>query len=107
MRAVLIGVGATAVLDLWVQFAKRVLGLPGSNWGRVGRWLGYFPRGRRGNLSRQPGPALCSAAPFTRMRQRMVPLAQGIIVEVAFGSGLNLPYYDPAEVTRLIGGRPR
>lgn len=46
MRAVLIGIGATAVLDLWVQFAKRVLGLPGSNWGRVGRWFGYFPRGR-------------------------------------------------------------
>jgi len=46
IRAVLIGIGATAVLDLWVQFTKRVLGLPGSNWGRVGRWFGHFPRGR-------------------------------------------------------------
>lgn len=46
IRAELIGISATAVLDLWVQFAKRVLGLPGSNWGRVGRWFGHFPRGR-------------------------------------------------------------
>ena len=45
-----------------------------------------------------------SADTFTRMRKRMVPLAQG--VEVGFGSGLNLPYYDPAKVTRLIGVDP-
>jgi len=40
------------------------------------------------------------------MRQRMMPLAQGVVVEVGFGSGLNLPYYDPAKVTRLIGVDP-
>src|SRR5882724_647310 len=48
----------------------------------------------------------CSADAFTRMRQRMMPLAQGVVVEVGFGSGLNLPYYDPAKVTRLIGVDP-
>ena len=48
----------------------------------------------------------CSANAFTRMRQRMVPLAQGVVVKVGFGSGLNLPYYDPAKVMRLIGVEP-
>jgi hypothetical protein len=42
----LIGIGATAVLDLWALFAKRVFGVPASNWALVGRWIGYFPRGR-------------------------------------------------------------
>jgi hypothetical protein len=46
IRAVLIGAGATAVLDLWTQFSARVLGVPAPNWGLVGRWIGYFPRGR-------------------------------------------------------------
>jgi len=48
----------------------------------------------------------CSADAFTRMRRRMVPLAQGVVVEVGFGSGLNLPYYDPDKVTRLVGVDP-
>jgi ubiquinone/menaquinone biosynthesis C-methylase UbiE len=36
----------------------------------------------------------------------MVPLARGVVVEIGFGSGLNLPYYDPARVERLIGVEP-
>jgi ubiquinone/menaquinone biosynthesis C-methylase UbiE len=48
----------------------------------------------------------CSAHAFSRMRQRMVPLAKGVVVEVGFGSGLNLPYYDAQKVKRLIGVDP-
>jgi len=48
----------------------------------------------------------CSSQAFTRMRQRMVPHAEGVVVEVGFGSGLNLPYYDAGKVQRLIGIEP-
>ena len=40
------------------------------------------------------------------MRERMIPLAEGIVVEVGFGSGLNLDYYDAGKVQRLIGIDP-
>jgi ubiquinone/menaquinone biosynthesis C-methylase UbiE len=40
------------------------------------------------------------------MRQRMVPHAEGVVVEVGFGSGLNLPYYDGAKVRHLVGVDP-
>jgi hypothetical protein len=46
LLAVLIGVGATAVLDLWTAFSARISGVPGPNWAMVGRWLGHFPSGR-------------------------------------------------------------
>lgn len=40
--------------------------------------------------------------PFKRMRQQIMQL----IVEVGFGSGLNLPYHDTFKVTRFIGNDP-
>lgn len=46
LRAVLIGAGATAVLDLWSLLLKRFFDVPTSSWGMVGRWVGHFPRGR-------------------------------------------------------------
>ncbi len=48
----------------------------------------------------------CSVEEFATMRKRIVPRARGIVVEVGFGSGLNLPYYDPKRVDLLIGIEP-
>jgi len=43
--AVLIGAGATAVMDTWTLVRKQLLGIP-FGYGLVGRWLAYLPRGR-------------------------------------------------------------
>lgn len=42
----LIGVGATAVMDLWAIARKHLLGTAPPNYGLVGRWLGHMPHGR-------------------------------------------------------------
>lgn len=46
VRAVLIGAGATALLDLWAAARHRLLGKPPMDYGLVGRWLAYMTRGR-------------------------------------------------------------
>lgn len=46
LRAVLIGVGATVVLDAWNGFLKRFFGVPSLNLSLLGRWFGHFPKGR-------------------------------------------------------------
>ena len=48
----------------------------------------------------------CSANAFALMRERIIPRANGVVVEIGFGSGLNLPHYDPGKVDRLIGIEP-
>lgn len=45
-QAVLIGTGATAVMDAWGIARTRLLGMPAANYGLVGRWIAYMPRGR-------------------------------------------------------------
>ena len=45
-RALIIGIGATAVLDLWSLLLQRLFGMPISDWSMVGRWFGHFPQGR-------------------------------------------------------------
>ncbi|BEP44336.1 DUF2938 domain-containing protein [Variovorax sp. V15] len=44
--AVLIGTGATALIDLWGVARKRLLGVPSLDYALVGRWLAWLPRGR-------------------------------------------------------------
>ena len=39
------GIGATAVLDLWGLALKAVFGWPTTNWGLVGRWFLHLPSG--------------------------------------------------------------
>ncbi len=46
LRTILIGAGATVVIDLWGQLLKRLFGTPSLNFGMVGRWLGHMPGGR-------------------------------------------------------------
>lgn len=44
-RAVAIGIGATAVMDLWLTLLKN-LGVPALNFALLGRWVAHMPRGR-------------------------------------------------------------
>jgi hypothetical protein len=46
VAAFLTGAGATAVMDIWTVVRKRLFGTPLANYGLVGRWLAYMPRGR-------------------------------------------------------------
>ena len=43
-QAVLTGAGATAVMDAWGMARRRLFGVP-MNYGLVGRWIAYLPRG--------------------------------------------------------------
>ncbi len=55
-RVVAIGLGATAVMDLWLLLLKA-LGVPTLNFALLGRWIGHMPQGRWAH------PAIAQASP--------------------------------------------
>ncbi|OXJ14151.1 DUF2938 domain-containing protein [Burkholderia sp. AU6039] len=42
----LIGAGATLVMDLWALLRRRAFGIPSLDYALVGRWLGHMMHGR-------------------------------------------------------------
>ncbi len=48
----------------------------------------------------------CAIGPITKQREKVVPFARGIVVEIGIGSGLNLPHYNAQIVTKIIGVDP-
>ena len=49
---------------------------------------------------------LCGMSEITDQRRKLVPQAEGLVVEVGIGSGLNLPHYDAGKVIKVIGIDP-
>lgn len=44
--------------------------------------------------------------PIQKIRQQIVPLAQGTVLEVGVGPGVNFAYYDPTNVSKIYALEP-
>jgi ubiquinone/menaquinone biosynthesis C-methylase UbiE len=49
---------------------------------------------------------VCSTGPQQKQREKIVHLAEGDVLEIGFGSGLNLPHYLPGRVRRIFALEP-
>lgn len=76
--AVLIGTGATALLDLWAAARERLLGRPSLDYGLVGRWLGHMARGRFRHVS------IAAAAPLPG--ERLIGWSVHYLIGMAFAA---------------------
>lgn len=48
----------------------------------------------------------CAVKPIRKQREKVVPQAQGRVLEIGMGSGLNLEFYDPGKVEMVWGLEP-
>ena len=48
----------------------------------------------------------CGMGAVMKTRSQVVPLATGRVLEIGIGTGLNLSFYDPANVTEIVGVDP-
>jgi len=50
--------------------------------------------------------ALGNPKPIAEIRKRIVPLAQGDVLEIGVGPGVNFPHYDSARVKKVYALEP-
>jgi ubiquinone/menaquinone biosynthesis C-methylase UbiE len=50
--------------------------------------------------------ALGNPKPIQKIRQQIIPLAQGTVLEVGVGPGVNFAYYDPTKVSKIYALEP-
>ena len=58
--AILIGIGATLLMDTWNLFLKRAFNIPSLNYCLLGRWVAHMPQG----TLRHPSIAAAPQKPF-------------------------------------------
>jgi len=89
VNAILIGAGATVVVDLWAIARKQAFEIPLPNYGLVGRWLAHLARGqfRHESIAASP-PVPC---------ERVIGWVAHYIIGVAF-AGLLLAVWGLAWV---------
>lgn len=48
----------------------------------------------------------CGVKPIRKQREKVIPRAQGRVLEIGIGTGLNLPFYDKTRVRSIVGVDP-
>jgi hypothetical protein len=80
VSAILIGAGATAVTDAWAIVRKRINGVALPDFGLVGRWIAYMPRGRFRHDAIAKAPSM--------PHERAIGWAAHYLIGIAFASML-------------------
>lgn len=96
LRVVGVGLGATAVMDLWNLFLKRVLGVPSLDFCLLGRWIRHMPSGTfwHSNIALAPQKPLECAVGWTV--HYLIGLTMGAAFVLVAGDWLVAPSVLPA-----------
>ena len=95
-RVIFIGVGATAVMDLWLLLL-RWLGVPTANFALIGRWVGHLARGRFAHDAIAKAPPIAGELGLGWLAHYLVGIAfAGLLVALHGTTWIAQPSYLPA-----------
>ena len=103
IRGILMGLLATAAMDVWAFLLNRLAGQPLPNWGMVGRWVVNIPRGTVFHRSIADAPAVTQEVPIGWVFHYAVGLAYGVFFAVFMGAAwFSAPTFWPAWVFSIL-----
>lgn len=101
-RVVLIGIGATAVMDLWLLLLQRV-GVPTLNFAFVGRWVGHLLRGRFAHAAIGRAPPIAGELAWGWLTHYAVGITfAAVLVGIQGSAWTRQPTFAPALAVGLV-----
>lgn len=95
--AVLVGLGATLVIDLWALLLKRGFNIPSLNYCLVGRWLLHMPDGKFVHQSIAAAPEKRHECPLGWVAHYLIGTGFALLfVSLVSGAWLTRPTLLPA-----------
>lgn len=101
--AAMVGVGATAFLDLWNLFLQRIFQLPLANFCLLGRWFSHMTAGRFSHVSIATAARMPSECAVGWIAHYAIGAFFGLaFVAIASGGWLARPTFLPALVFGVV-----
>lgn len=95
----LVGIGATLAMDIWGVIRQLLLGIPFTNYGLVGRWMAYMPRGRFYHKDMSTLPAVAGEQILGWLAHYLIGVAYAaLLISIVGWEWLQQPTLGPALV---------
>jgi hypothetical protein len=102
-RSVLIGIGATLLMDIWAVILNKVFGLALPNWAKVGRWFWHLREGKVFHDDIAKAPPYEHELALGWIGHYAVGILYGIILVAVMGGGwLAEPTFIPAWILGIV-----
>lgn len=97
LPTLLVGIGATGVMDAWSVLRRRLFGVPAANYGLVGRWIGHMAGGRLRHAAIAAAAPVRGEAVIGWAAHYATGIAfAGLLVAIAGSDWLHAPTLVPA-----------
>ncbi len=103
LRGAVIGLAATALIDLWAVVLERGFGLPRPNWGLVGRWVWHLRGGKVFHDNIRDAAPYSGELALGWVFHYAVGLLYGVILALLTGRGwFEEPTFLPAFILGMV-----
>lgn len=103
VRIAIVGIGATALVDLWAILRRRLLGVAPPDYALVGRWLGHMAHGQFRHDAIAASPAIRGELTLGWVFHYLTGIAfAGLLVAIAGPSWLEVPTLLPALAVGIV-----
>ncbi|MEP1447868.1 MAG: DUF2938 domain-containing protein [Paraglaciecola sp.] len=100
---ILIGIGATAVMDVWALLRKQLFNIAPTNWGAVGRWIAYMRKGTFRHVSIADSRPIAGEQLIGWAAHYLIGIGYAGLLVATFGSSwINNPSIGPALVVGVV-----